>query len=190
MSADERERSDRLRSEAHRARFERARAALRGILGRYLERSPADVEFAYGPTGKPALAAPDSLRFNLSHSGDVALCAVARRGEVGVDVEEQRPIRDFRRIAQRHFAPVEQERWASEGETLESFYAVWTRKEAMLKASGSGLTRPLERVDSERGTLDGVVYWLRDLDPGPGFAAAIACEAEPMSLQGWRWAGG
>jgi 4'-phosphopantetheinyl transferase len=107
-----------LRAEA-RGRWIAARWALRGVLGRYLRQDPAGIELRTGSLGKPMLAEKgESLRFNLSHSGDLALVAIARGREVGVDVE---------RI----------------GARTAGFYADWTRREATAKCFGTGLGAPL-----------------------------------------------
>ncbi len=115
----ERDRAANLLSEDARRRWVAARWALRQVLGRYLPEEPAVIEVRFGSRGKPMLAAPDSpLRFNLSHSRELALIAVAGEREVGVDVEG---------IGAK---PVE-------------FYAEWTRREAIAKCHGAGLWAPL-----------------------------------------------
>jgi phosphopantetheinyl transferase len=112
----ERERAANMIRPDARRRWVSARWALRGVLGRYLEREPARIGLRCGDRGKPMLAAAEqSLRFNLSHSGDVALIAVARGQEVGVDVQ---------RIRTRRPA---------------GFYAAWARREAIAKCHGVGL---------------------------------------------------
>lgn len=209
LSPEETARAARLRSAALQRRFVVSRARLREILGSYLELEGADLVFAYGPNGKPRLGdgtrTHDStglvaqiapLAFNLTHSRDLALCAVSELGEVGVDLEGVRPLKDAARLAQRHFSPEEFRRWAAleSSGRLDGFYRVWTRKEALLKAAGVGLSRPLERVDSDRGTVDDGSFWLADLDldeletRGP-LRAAVACEREPSEIHRWTWGG-
>ncbi len=100
LSSDELARAARFHFERDRTRFSVARAALREILAHYLGTSPAEIAFVYGDHGKPALAPPyGDLRFNLSHSHDLALCAVARGSEVGVDVERIRELDDLEGMA-------------------------------------------------------------------------------------------
>lgn len=102
-----------------RRRWTAARWALRGVLGSYLDVAPAEVELSVGEHGKPLLAGPEApLRFNLSHSGELALVVISATLEVGVDVE---------RIGARPAA----------------FYANWTRREAIVKCHGTGLGRPV-----------------------------------------------
>lgn len=126
----ERERAAELLGEGARRRWVAARWALRSVLGGYLEREPATIGLRSGSHGKPALAAPDApLRFNLSHSGELALIAVAGEVEVGVDVQL---------IGSR---PAE-------------FYAEWARREAVAKCHGTGLLTPAPDAPVTVATLD------------------------------------
>ncbi len=128
---------------------------LRGILAGYLGTAPVDVEIATGPKGKPALASSASgFHFNVSHSGDWGLIAVAR-SDVGVDVEQVRPRRASARLADRFLTAGErsllESRAASHGEA--GFFMIWSRKEAYLKAVGVGLSVPFSGVDSSLDRL-------------------------------------
>jgi 4'-phosphopantetheinyl transferase len=190
LSADERARQARMLAGAVRDRFTIARATLRLLAARYLDNEPPEIEFNYGPRGKPAFARTDEdLRFNLAHSEDVAVYAFARGHELGVDVEHVREIHDMDRIARRFFA-------ADECAALESlaprdrahaFYLAWTRKEACVKAVGDGLHIPLDsfsvtlRPDDEPRLVgfDGDPKSTRDwnlhhLEAAPGFVGAVA----------------
>ncbi len=107
LSADEQQRAVRFRVPQVRSRFIAARSILRNILGRYLECAPSQVRFHYRQHGKPFLAPNtfrDDLRFNLSHSHGLALYAVARAREIGIDLERIRPDRDHARLAERFFS--------------------------------------------------------------------------------------
>jgi 4'-phosphopantetheinyl transferase len=118
----ERARAARIQRPQARRRWVASRWALRGVLGRYLRRDPAAIELETGVRGKPALPDPaGSLRFNLSHSRDLAVVAVARGREVGVDVEWIDP----------------------RGDRPAGFYASWTRREAVAKCAGAGLWAPV-----------------------------------------------
>lgn len=195
LSMDEVDRANRLRSNESRWRFQASRIALRKILAAYIKRTPSELEFSYGDTGKPTLKVhhQDSklanLFFNISHSGQLALLAVSGTGEVGVDVEKIRERSAIDRIAQRHFSPKEHERWAmfDASDRLTEFYRVWTRKEALLKASSRGLSWPLSRVDSLQGTIDQDVFWLKDVDLGSNFTGAVASETAPSEVQFWSF---
>ncbi|HEY2158143.1 MAG TPA: hypothetical protein VGH33_21115, partial [Isosphaeraceae bacterium] len=108
LSDDERARGERFRSERDRARFLVSRAALRAILSRYAGRPAAALAFLAGPHGKPSLAGAGAIEFNLSHSGDLALVAVAAGVRVGVDVEQLREMDDRDAIVRRFFSAREQ----------------------------------------------------------------------------------
>lgn len=130
LPAAERGRAAGLLSEKMRRRWVAARWALRGVLGRYLEREPVEIELRFGSRGKPMLGEPDPpLHFNLSHSGELALIAVAGKREVGVDVQA---------IGAKPF----------------EFYAEWTRREAVAKCHGTGLWAPLPDADVTAVALD------------------------------------
>lgn len=199
LSPDEQERARRFLLERVRERFVVGRGLLRAILGRYLGREPQRLRFVYGERGKPALAPAEAtdLRFNVSHSGGVALFAVARACEVGVDVERLRPMPRAERIAERFFSPPEIEALAAlpTARKVEGFFTCWTRKEAYIKARGDGLGHPLDRfavtiAPDEPARLsavgDGdaseVARWsLAGLPAGPGYVAALAACG-----RGWR----
>lgn len=149
LSADETERAGRFRFEGDRRRFVAGRAALRRILGGYLDSDPAQLQFTYGPAGKPALSgqpAGATLSFNLSHSAERALLAVAAGRALGTDIERIRRSDDLAAVAGRFFARGEIAALGLLDHSLyiEGFFACWTRKEALLKAFGAGLSLPLD----------------------------------------------
>ena len=179
LSTEERQRYATYRRRADQERFLVARAALRQLLGHWLERPPAAVAIEAGPHGKPCCAgAPE---FNLSHSGDLILLAFHGSGAVGVDVEQARPDLDWRPIACRVFPPAEAAALASlpAGEQPGAFLRAWCRREARLKARGEGLAG-LERLrQPEPGgataasdPLGSEALW--DVRVSPGYAAAVA----------------
>jgi 4'-phosphopantetheinyl transferase len=143
LSEDERARARRFRFPLHRERFVAARSALRRILAAYLDLDPAGLRFQYSPHGKPRLE-QEWLRFNLAHSEDLALCAVAHGREVGVDIERIRP-RPDEGIPERFFSPSEAAQLR--GLPPPAFYRYWTAKEAWLKARGEGLSVALDSFD-------------------------------------------
>jgi 4'-phosphopantetheinyl transferase len=152
LGSDETARAARFRFERDRVRFVVAHAATRQILGAYLGAAPAALRFDTGDHGKPRLASPwaeSGLRFNLSHSYDVALCGVTRGRELGVDVERVRALEDLDGLATRVFSPRELKALGQlTGVARTSgFFNGWTRKEAFIKALGTGLSHPLERFD-------------------------------------------
>jgi 4'-phosphopantetheinyl transferase len=202
LSPDERQRAARFRFDQDRQRFILHRGILRALLGRYLAVHPRELAFMSGPNGKPALASPFAargLRFNLSHSQNLALYAFALDREVGVDVEAIRPLDDVEGIARRYFSRAENaalERIVPV-QRSEAFFNCWTRKEAFLKATGEGLDRPLDSFDVSLApgeparllaTGEPTGAWsLHDLAPAPGFRAAVAAAGEDWTIHCWRW---
>lgn len=142
LSAAERERRERLVSAQLRRRWGNSRRGLREVLGGYLGQPPAAVELALSEQGKPELAgtAPP-LRFNLSHSGGLALVVVSAQLVVGVDVERIEPRRNALKLAARMLAPaaVEAVRAAAPERRDAVFLAAWTEYEARLKCAGGGI---------------------------------------------------
>lgn len=198
LSPEERTRAARFYFERHRHQFTAARGRLRRLLGAELGVPPERLAFSYGPHGKPALAWPagTGLYFNLSHAGEWALLASTRAGEIGVDIERARPV--LPGLAQRFFAPEEAAALAAlpPAEQRAAFFRCWTRKEAYLKALGSGLARPLDgfvvslardepaRLLAVRGQPREPRRWrLEHFDPAPGYVAAIALRQPAWKLQ-------
>lgn len=154
-----------------------ARAELRRVLAGYLGVLPTDVGLDAGPDGKPRLAAGSAidLRFNLSHSAEVALVAVRLGHEVGVDVEAIRPGVDAAAIAREHFGPAERAALAEDG-SEEGFFRAWARHEALAKATGTGISGGPDAGDASR-------FRVLDVDGIPGCAAAVASEGDNWSVR-------
>jgi 4'-phosphopantetheinyl transferase len=188
LSPDEHRRAGAFHFEDDRRRLVVRRAVLRALLGRYLAVQPDQVAFTYGPNGKPTLDpsfVSARLHFNASHSNDLALFAVASDREVGVDLEWIRPMADMLSIAEHHFSNAEQATLisANPAERLETFFSCWTRKEAFVKATGEGLSRPLDAID-----VSIVRGWsVRHLVPAPNFTGAVAAAGEGWTLRCWQW---
>ena len=168
LCADERARAARIVPARKRVLWARSRGVLRALLGRYLERDPRALRFALGPHGKPALAHDGTdegdLRFNLSHSGGLALVAVTAGHEVGVDLELAR------------------ERYTAE------FLRTWVAREAVVKCRGLGI-EVAAPGDSTSVVATQGDPWTAGLDVGPDFAAAIAVEGGPCELHIRDWRG-
>lgn len=151
LSTDECGRADRFYFDRDRRRFIVARARMRMVLAAYVGGEPEMLTFSYGPHGKPALGGRHAgvLSFNLSHSSETALIAVAKNGHLGVDVEAVRRIDDRDTLAERFFSSSEarQLREVPYAARDRAFFTCWTRKEAYIKAVGDGLARPLDRFD-------------------------------------------
>jgi 4'-phosphopantetheinyl transferase len=192
LSKDERERASRLLLPGDGSRFTCARALLRRLLASRTGVPAGEIEFRYGPKGKPYLAGPAAngdLRFNLSHSHGMALFALAYGRDLGADLEKVRPVRRGERVARRFFADEEQDalHGLSGPSWQAAFFRCWTRKEAFIKLLGEGLARPLRsfavtvregeaprvlRVDGDDATLHRA--HLIDLAAPAGFVAALA----------------
>ena len=203
LASDEKARARRFVFQPDRVSYIAARGILRELLGRYLNRAPADVEFDYGPQGKPALRAESSskpVQFNVSHSHGVALLAFALGRQVGVDVELVRPDFAGEKIAERFFSPQEVMELRSLPAVAQSegFFLCWTRKEAYIKARGEGLQIPLKSFhvsltpgEPERlQAADSSRWSLRSLRPDPRYVGAVVGEDGGWQLRGWEWKAG
>ena len=160
-------RSARFRTPQLADRYLKAHGAMRAILGRY---TAMPLEFALHEKGKPYLPLSPDVRFNLSHSHEIALVAVALNKEVGVDVEKLRPMAEYAAIAGRYFPPAE----PAPADEVE-FFQRWTRVEAVLKASGEGLYGAAMEIPGE--------WAIQEIDAGPGFAAAVAAEGSDIKCK-------
>ena len=205
LSVDEQSRAARFYFERDRRSFVVSRGILRTLLGRYLDRSPSQLRFCYGPQGKPALtpdSGADALRFNLSHSHGMALLALAGDGEVGVDLEWIRPGFASEEIAERFFSPREvfMLRQVPLEMRVEAFFNCWTRKEAYIKATGKGLSMPLDQfvvslVPGEPAVLletspddpEASRWRLRSLAPGSGYVGALVVAGDYPAVKCWDW---
>lgn len=146
LSAAEVRRADAFHFARDRVSYSVTRSSLRILLGRYLKADPREIRIDLHPDGKPYLRGESGLRFNVSHSHEVALLAFARQVEVGVDVEFRREEVAVEELAERFFAAEERRAVieASGEEKRKQFYDIWSAKEACVKASGAGLQVPLE----------------------------------------------
>ncbi len=204
LSDDERARAARFVRARERRRFARCRAALREILGRLL-REPADsLRFRAAAVGKPELdrgpGVVEPIRFNVSHSADLALIAVCRGREVGDDIERLRPITEAERIVASFFTAAEQVAFAAiaEPERPAAFLRGWTRKEAVLKGFGMGISGLAAKHETGFSTsaltgrftpaepwarVDRWMLW--EATPRPEFVASLAVDVgEPPLRRG------
>ena len=195
LSDDERKRADRFLIAAKRHEFTVARSALRQVLARRLERSPESLVFELGEHGRPELPDENQLNFNLSHSEGVALIALAPVEFLGVDVERRRDGRPFGRLAQRFFSTLETRDYQTQDEPDPAivFYRGWTRKEAYLKAWGTGLTFSSRRFSLSLGEEaarvletgmpgdDGAGWTFADLDLGASHAACVCWRGSELA---------
>lgn len=152
LSVDERARASGFKVEQARSSFIVSRGFLRTLLGDALAGAPEAIHLDEGEHGKPLLTgahADSGIEFNVSHSGDLFLYAVSRGRTVGVDIERKKDGLAVESIAQRYFASDEARKLLEQApeERLSNFYRCWTRKEAYLKAKGTGLTTKLQAFE-------------------------------------------
>ena len=197
LTPEEQARAARLRSVRHRSRWIMAHALLRGELAAYLGCAPEMVRYVYSPAGRPSLqptaALPHPADFNLSHSGDTLLLGITGRGRIGVDIEAW----DVERAADREpvwetLSDRETEWVRTQGDRFAAFVRLWTRKEAVVKATGAGLPDHLEEIDvlSPRGSSEVLIRMSDELTvrvvdvPAPrGFHAAVALTMSDTAVQ-------
>jgi len=190
LSPDELERAQRMSAETNRIAYLTSCMLLRRVLSAHLGITASEIALVRGEHGKPMLAdslSARSIHFNLSHGGDAWLCGVSSNHEIGVDVETRRRVPSADRLATRVLSTAERASLSalesSDEATRDSaFLRCWTRKEAVLKAAGSGFSWAARDVDvgierdfrlttlpQKPGCEAGV--WSIDL-PVPGFGAA------------------
>jgi 4'-phosphopantetheinyl transferase len=200
LAPDELARADRFRTAQLRQRFVGGRGVLRDVLSRYLAVGGSSIRFKYGAAGKPLLASTSRLRFNLSHCGPLALLALTLDAEIGIDVEQIRALPELEQIADRLFAPNESRALAAlpPEQREPGFFVCWTRKEAIVKCLGEGLSHPLDSFEVTLApeepcrilsavNADLRSWWLANLEPAPGFAAAVATEAPAARVTTFAW---
>jgi 4'-phosphopantetheinyl transferase len=190
LSEDELLRAAAFKVEDGRRRFVATRAALRTLLGRYLDRDPATVRFGTTANGKPRLDPSSLLEFNVSHSGSVAMIAIAG-DQVGIDIEEIKQREYQTGIARRVFT--QSERDAIDGDP--AFFRHWVAKEAFVKATGRGVSslRSFEvlldapggaRLVHVGGDYEEAARWtLAPLDAPPGYAAALVARGNVADVK-------
>lgn len=201
LTIDERTRAEQFRFQQDREHFIAARGLLRTILSRYLGVEPNHLRFCYNSNGKPALIPSyggDTLRFNLSHSYGLALYAVTRDQGIGIDLEYVRTNIPWQEMAEQFFSSRENGMLRSLPVDLQpkAFFNCWTRKEAYIKATGKGLSIPLNQFDvslvpgepaallSTQWDPQEAARWsLQELILGPKYVAALAVEGDRCQLK-------
>jgi 4'-phosphopantetheinyl transferase len=198
LDSREREQANRFVTSELRRRHILSHGHLRIILGRYLGVTPEEVVFVQLIRGKPALdpVHGSPVTFNLSHSGDKCLVAVATERDIGIDVERVRPLAEWREIAQRFFSQRETARLSELPPELTeaAFFATWTRKEAYIKALGLGMALDLGAFEVEvdprqesrliwaLDASEGPSAWcMRNVPVAPGYHAALAVRDDTQS---------
>jgi 4'-phosphopantetheinyl transferase len=200
LEEQELDRASRFHFEKHRRHFTAGRGVLRQLLSQYLGTKPEQLRLSYGAYGKPALNGEhkDSrLRFNMSHSHEVALFAFAEDRELGVDVEHIRTDFASEEVARRFFSRREVETFNAlpRHDQVAAFFKCWTRKEAFIKVIGKGLSQPLDKFDVTLGQPAALLWvsgddasrWsLYDLEVGGDYAGALAVEGQVSRIRCWH----
>lgn len=207
LSARELQRADRFIVERNRNHFLMGRGALRLILSHYTQIDADQLIFEYGPKNKPALAesyGDQRVSFNLSHSHDLALVAVAQSPRrVGVDVEKIRDLKHRQNILERYFSKSEQEEYNAlpDSQQLLAFFNLWSRKEAFVKAWGESIgSIRMDQLDLSfapgtpariRAVPDRFKaaknWFMQDITMGPEYSCCLVAErlslGETLSIQ-------
>lgn len=197
ISPDEADRAARFRQERDRRRYVVHRAQTRTILGTCVGERPEKLGFTFGHHGKPSLPArsggPD-VRFNMSRSNEVGLLAVQREFDLGVDIEHVRPFPVALDIAERFFTADENTRLRSlpQADVDAAFFSYWTRKEAIVKAMGRGLTQPIDvfTLAPNPGPEGERVFghWVVSVPPpSEGYVVAVASTGQFPKLSCFEW---
>ena len=196
LSSEEQARANRFRFPEDREFFIYCRSMLRRLLSRYLSVPAQDITFKLGPRGKPRIPSSDIV-FNTSHSGTMFACAISTGAELGADIEQIRVVQDIESMAKHFFAPNEVARLLSlpPEQKQAAFFECWTRKEAVIKATGEGVYRRLDSFEVSFGPaaecrlerLDSEIrpqWQIQSFQPKPDYIAALASSApwNPVSL--------
>ncbi len=179
LSEDEQLRAKRFLNQQKADQFKLARIRLRQILGRYLQQNPAEIRFSYGQHGKPALTG-NGLTFNLSHAGDRGVLAISSKEVIGIDIEQIDPQLNFEQIAARFFTPDEIKSLlqVQTSRRRRTFYRIWTRKEACLKAAGTGFSAPPQQTENKR-------FMVRSFVVDRHLLGAVALSMQATAVRRW-----
>jgi 4'-phosphopantetheinyl transferase len=203
LSPEERARAEAFHFKSDRERHIIGRGLLRLLLGHCSGALPSTLTFQHNAFGKPFLCGGSStLQFNVSHSGELVVIALTRGRAVGIDVERIRPDMRVAQLATQFFSPNECNALASIPMATQAaaFFSCWTRKEAYLKARGSGLSLGLDQFDvsiipghtpqlleTRHDPADVSRWTIRDLQFGKDYKAALAVEGSNWRLKSWDW---
>lgn len=195
LSEDEKARAQRFHFPIHKTRFIATRSLLRRLLAGYLDQAAETIVFASNEHKKPHLAGDNPLhvQFNISHSSNVAVLAFTTQHPLGIDIEKIGD-KDNLDLAQRFFSKQEHQALSDLPPTARrtAFYRLWAHKEAIIKASGRGLSLPLSsftialNCDSQTLMLNNETWRVICLDLHPDFQAALACHPSIQTISCWK----
>lgn len=189
LSSDELERANRFVRDEHRDKFIIAHAFLRLVIAQYIDLSANAIQFLEGVDGKPYIN--DGLSFNISHSGDYCLVAISRSDHIGVDIEKMTADGKLD-VAERFFSQEENQilRQTPPNDIPHAFFNIWALKEALLKATGKGITSirlnsfsVALNCEKQQIALDGQDWEIYSLDVVPGYASAVAVNRPVQTIQ-------
>ena len=205
LSLEEKQRAERFKFKRDQDRFIIAHVLLRLVLSRYIKITPQAIAYSSNSFGKPNLKGCsdiETINFNMSHSNDHVLIAVANNLAVGVDIEWVRPIENANQIVETFFSAKEKVQFQSLSDHLktEAFYSCWTRKEAFIKALGVGISLPLNQFSVSflpgepadllevPTTIEQPEFWtLEEFQVREGYVAAIAAQGTGLKFCYWKW---
>ena len=188
LNSEERQRAAAFIDPKKGRRFAAFRARLRELLGQELSVAPAAIALEPGRYGRPELARPSALSFNLAHSGPEVVYAFSRSGDIGVDLELHRDLSDLDALMERTFSRREAEEIRASASPRECFFRFWTAKEAVMKAAGMGFALSARRIriaggaritlESVEGLEDESAAWrLQELPAEPGIDGHLCLTA-------------
>lgn len=204
LSTDEIQRAEKFVFEQHREHFVVGRGILRHLLGRYTGLAASAIRFNYNSFGKPSVRATPgqaTLHFNVSHANGMGLFAFSRTSEIGVDIEFMNESVDIEQTGALVFSPHELSLIQALPPALRrsKFFQFWSRKEALIKAVGQGLSLPLRQIDISQAPEKAVVlpdsggnefsqgnWFIKDIHTIPGFSAAIAAVGKDWAVAYYR----
>lgn len=202
LSNDEKRKANKFRFLVDRQKYATFRGILRILLSRYLDKNPEEILFKYGAFGKPDVETNTAMRFNISHSGSMAVFGFVQNYDIGVDVEKIKNDFNALELATNFFSEEEIKALSrtNENERFQAFYRCWTRKESFIKAVGQGLSYPLDSfavsMDNDHTAeflrIEGIlqpepIWQLHSFRPAEGYIAALSIKGNPDNIQFFDW---
>lgn len=197
LPPEEVERANKLKFTRDREQFILRRYHLRLILSKYCGCQPYEIMFSYNSCKKPFIFIPEfkEIKFNLSYSKELMLVGLSKHDDIGIDIEKINDIRDLENVAIENFSLQELKLYNSKLDKTDTFFKIWTRKEAFIKAKGKGLYQPLKSFCVDIGPsgsheylvifnhpLDSKLWRTVGLDTFDGYIASMAIKSDRFSI--------